>query len=77
MPFALNAGGSILEAFVSHHSLAYARCVWPRVGTGPMPGQWVDPRISDGMTFSGLPWPWAQTAPEGGLGPSRTCPNTW
>lgn len=35
------------EAFVRHRSMAYARGVWPRVGTGPLPGKGAGLGISD------------------------------
>ena len=47
--------GPMSEAFIKHRSVAYARCVWARVGTRPLPGQGVGPGISDVMTFTGLP----------------------
>jgi hypothetical protein len=53
------------RALCQRLSVAYARCVWPRVGTEPLPGQGTGPGISDDMAFLGLLWPWAWTAPEG------------
>jgi hypothetical protein len=43
------------EAFVRHRMMAYARCIWPRIGTGPLPRQGAGPRISDDIAFPGLP----------------------
>jgi hypothetical protein len=53
------------KAFFSHRPVAYVRGVWPRVGTGPLPGQGASPGIDDDMAFLGLLLLWAQTTPEG------------
>jgi hypothetical protein len=47
--------GTMLEASARHRLMAYARCVWPCVGIGPMHGQRAGPGISDDMAFPDLP----------------------
>jgi hypothetical protein len=47
--------GPMLEVFVIHGLVAYARCVWPRVSTRPLLGQGTVLGISYDMAFIRLP----------------------